>query len=50
MMMKNFCNLVKKINRQVQEVQRVAKKMNPKRSTPRHNIIKIQKFKTKRYS
>ena len=32
---------------QVQEVQRVPDKMNPKRPTPRHIIIKMQKVKDK---
>ena len=32
---------------QVQEAQRVPIKMNPKRPTPRHTIIKMAKFKDK---
>ena len=32
---------------QVQEAQRVPIKMNPKRPTPRHIIIKMAKFKDK---
>ena len=43
--MKNFPNLVKKINKQAQEAQRVPNKMNPKRPTPRHIIIKMTKVK-----
>ena len=43
----NFLNLVKEIDIQVQEVQRVPKKMNPKRPTPRHIIIKMPKVKYK---
>ena len=32
---------------QVQEAQRIPIKMNPKRPTPRHNIIKMPSFKDK---
>ena len=35
----------KKTYIQIQEVQRVPKKMNPKRPTPRHIIIKMSKVK-----
>ena len=49
-MMENFPNLVKKTDIQVQEAQWLLNKMNPKRSTPRHIIIKMQKVKTKRES
>ena len=35
-----------KVN-QVQEAKRVSIKMNPKRPTPRHIIIKIAKFRDK---
>ena len=41
----NFPNLVKEVDIQVQEAQRVPNKMNPKRPTPRHIIIKMQKVK-----
>ena len=34
-------NLAKEIDIQVQEAQRVPNKLDPKRSTPRHIIIKI---------
>ena len=44
-MNENFPNLVKQIDIQVQEAQRVPNKMNPKRPTPRHIIIKMQKVK-----
>ena len=40
-MKENFLNLVKEIDIQVQEAQRMSNKLNPKRTTPRHNIIKI---------
>ena len=45
--MENFPNLVKEIDIQPQEAQRVQKKMNPKRPTPRHIIIKMPKVKYK---
>ena len=37
----NFPNLVKEIDIQVQEAQRVPVQLGPKRTTPRHVIIKI---------
>ena len=40
-------SLVKEINIQVQEAQRVPKKLDPKRTTPRHIIIKMPKGKDK---
>ena len=43
----NFPNLVKEIDRQVQEAQRLLNKMDAKRPTPRHIIIKIPKVKDK---
>ena len=43
----NFPNLMKEIDMQVQEVQRVPNKMDAKRSTPRHIIIKMPKVKDK---
>ena len=43
----NFPNLVKETDMQVQEVKRVPNKMTPKRPTPRHMIIKMQKIKDK---
>ena len=44
----NFPNLVKEIDfQEVQESQRVPKKLNPKRNTPRHIIIKLPKIKDK---
>ena len=46
-MTKNFPNLVKEKDMQVQEVQRVSNKMNPKRSVPRHIITKMVKLKDK---
>ena len=46
-MKENFPNLEKEIDMQVQEVQKVSDKMNPKRPTPRHIIIKMSKVKDK---
>ena len=43
----NFPNLVKEIDMQVQEAQRVQKKWHSKRSTPRHIIITLAKIKDK---
>ena len=49
-MKENFPNLVKEIDMQVQEAQRVPKKMDAKRPTPRHIIIKMPKVKDKERS
>ena len=46
-MKENYPNLVREIDVQVQEEQRDPKKMDAKRPTPRHIIIKRQKFKEK---
>ena len=46
-MKENFPNLVKEIDIQVQEAQRVPNKLDPKRNTPRHIIVKMPKFKDK---
>ena len=46
-MKENSPNLVKEIDIQVQKAQRVSKKMDAKRSTPRHIIIKMPKVKDK---
>ena len=42
-MAKNFPNLKKEIDIQVQEAQRVPNKRNPNRPTPRHIITKMAK-------
>ena len=42
----NFPNLAKEIDTQVQEAQRVPNKLDPKRTTSRHIIIKIPKLGT----
>ena len=43
----NFPNLVKEIDMQVQEAQRVSIMMDAKRPAPRHIIIKMPKVKDK---
>ena len=42
-MKENFPNLVKEIDIEVQKAQRVPNKLDPKRSTPRHIVIKMPK-------
>ena len=47
-MKENFPNLAKEIDfQEVQESQRVSKKLDPKRNTPKHIIIKLPKMKDK---
>ena len=47
-MKENFPNLLKEIDfQEVQEAQRIPKKLDPKRNTPRHIIIKLPKIKDK---
>ena len=46
-MKENFPNLVKEIDIQVQETQRVPNKLDPKRTTPKHIISKMPKVKDK---
>ena len=41
---------MKEIDTQVQEARRVPNKIDPKRPTPRHIIIKMAKLKTRRES
>ena len=44
----NFPNLAKDIDfQEIQEAQRVPKKLDPRRNTPRHIIIKLLKIKVK---
>ena len=45
----NFPNMEKEIVNQVQEVQRVTYRINPRRNTPRHILIKLTKIKNKEY-
>ena len=47
-MKENFPNLVKEIDfQEVQEAQRVPKKLDPRKNTPRHIIITLPKVKDK---
>ena len=46
-MKENFPNLVKEIDIQIQEAQRVPKKLGPRKHTPRHIIITLSKIKEK---
>ena len=46
-MKENFPNLAKEIDMQVKEAQRIPNKVDPKRSTTRHVIIKMPKVKDK---
>ena len=43
----NFPNMRMEIVNQVQEVQRVPCRINPRRNTPRHILIKLSKIKYK---
>ena len=46
--MENFPNLAKEIDfQEVQEAQRVPKKLDPRKHTPRHIIIPLPKIKDK---
>ena len=42
---KNFLNMGKETVNQVQEAQRVPGRINPRRNTPRHVVIKLTKIK-----
>ena len=47
-MKENFPNLVKEIDfQEVQEAQRIPEKLDPRRNTPRHIIIRLPKIKNK---
>ena len=46
-MKENFPNLMKEMDTEVQEAQRVPNKMDTKRTTPRHIIVKMPKVKNK---
>ena len=47
--MENFPNLAKETDfQEVQEAQRVPKKLDPRRNTPRHIIITLPKIKIER--
>ena len=43
----NFPNMGKEIATQVKEAQQVPYRINPRRSTPRHTVIKLAKIKDK---
>ena len=43
----NFPNMGKEIVIQVQEAERVPYRINPRRNTPRHTVIKLAKIKDK---
>ena len=43
----NFLNMGKEIVNQVQKAQRVPYRINPRRNTPRHILIKLSKIKNK---
>ena len=45
----NFPNTEKEIVNEVQETQRVPYRINPRRITPRHILIKLTKTKHKEY-
>ena len=48
-MKENFPNLAKEIDfQEVQEAQRVPEKLDPRRNTPRHIVIKLSKIKDER--
>ena len=44
----NFPNMGKEIATQVQEVHRVPGRINPRRNTPRHTVIKLTKIKDRK--
>ena len=46
-MKENFPNLAKELDMRVHDAQRVPKKLEPRRNTPRHIIIKLPKIKDK---
>ena len=47
-MKENFPNMAKEIDfQEVQEAQRVPKKLDPRRNIPRHTIVKLPKIKYK---
>ena len=46
--LKTFPNMGKEIATQVQEVQRVPYRINPRRNMPRYIVIKLTKLKTKK--
>ena len=49
-MKENFPNLVKGLDTQIQEAQRVPKKLDLRRNTPRHIILNYPRLKIRRGS
>ena len=47
MIVENFPKMGKEIATQVQETQRVSNRINPRKNTPRHILIKLTKIKHK---
>ena len=45
----NFPKMGKEIATQIQETQRVPKRINPRQNTPRHILIKLMKIKLKKH-
>ena len=46
-MVENFTNMEKEVVNQIQEMQRVPYRINPRRNTSRHILIKLTKTKHK---
>ena len=46
-MVENFPNMKKEVVNQIQEMQRIPYRINPRRNTPRHILIKLTKTKHK---
>ena len=44
----NFPNMEKEIVNQVQEAQRIPNRINPRRNTPRHILIKLTRLNTRK--
>ena len=44
----NFPNMGKEIVNQVQETQRVTYRINPRKNTPRHILVKLSKLNKKK--
>ena len=49
-MKENFPSLGKEVDMKVQENQRVPKELDPRRNTPKHNLIKLPKIQDRRES
>ena len=44
---KNFTNMGNELLTQIQEAQQISSRINPRRNTPRHILIKLMKIKDK---